>query len=119
MVVADVIKVSPHPDADKLRVCEVNVGDETISVSKLFVYPNFSKTVGQTENYPRKNITPSTNNPRKVRRKRGEGNGSIYYRTITKKGKEYTEAYYHWQEKGKKRTKYIPKRLLTRVEEAE
>ncbi|MGV2830769.1 hypothetical protein [Myxosarcina sp. GI1(2024)] len=97
----------------------VNVGDETISVSKLFVYPNFSASVGQTENNPRKNLTPSTNSPRKVRRKRGQGNGSVYYRTVTKNGKEYTEAYYHWQENGKKRTKYIPKRLLTRVEEAE
>ncbi len=97
----------------------VNVGDEIISVSKLFVYPDFSESVGQTENNPRKNLTPSTNSPRKVRRKRGQGNGSIYYRTVTKSGKEYPEAYYHWQENGKKRTKYIPKRLLTRVEEAE
>jgi len=27
VVVADVIEVSPHPDADKLRVCQVDAGD--------------------------------------------------------------------------------------------
>ena len=49
--------------------------DSTITVSKLFVYPDFSKTVGQIEKNPRKNITPSKNNPRKTRRKKGQGNG--------------------------------------------
>ena len=91
----------------------------TITVSKLFVYPDFSKSVRQIENNPRKNTTPSTNNPRKTRRKKGQGNGTIYYRTVTKNGKEYQEAYYHYTDKGKKRTKYIPKKLLDRVKEAE
>ena len=103
-------------DGDRVSV-EVD-GDE-ISVSKLFVYPDFSQTVGQIEKSPRKNTTPSTNNPRKTRRKKGQGNGTIYYRTITKNGKEYQEAYYHYTENGKKRTKYIPKKLLDRVKEAE
>ena len=97
----------------------VNVADKEISVSKLFVYPDFSKSVGQIEKNPRKNITPSTNNPRKTRRKKGQGNGSIYYRTVTKNGKEYFEAYYHYVENGNKKTKYIPKKLLDRVKEAE
>lgn len=83
------------------------------------VYPDFSKTVGQIEKSPRKNITPSTNNPRKTRRKKGQGNGTIYYRTVTKNGKQYQEAYYHYRSNGKKRTKYIPKKLLDRVKEAE
>lgn len=34
-------------------------------------------------------------------------------------GKEYQEAYYHYIENGKKRTKYIPKKLVGRVKEAE
>ena len=68
---------------------------------------------------PRKNTPPSTINPRKNRRRKGEGSGSIYYRRVTKHGKEYQEAYYHWCENGKKRTKYIPKKLLNRVQEAE
>jgi hypothetical protein len=98
----------------------VNVGDEIISISKLFVYPDFSETVGQIEKNPRKNLTTSTQSPGKKRRRRGEGNGAIYYRTVTKNnGKQYQEAYYHWRENGKKRTKYIPKKLLYKVKEAE
>ncbi len=97
----------------------VEVDDETISVSKLFVYPDFSKSVGQIEKNPRKNITPSKENPRKTRRKKGQGNGTIYYRMVRKNGRQYQEAYYHYIENGKKRTKYIPKKLLDRVKEAE
>lgn len=46
-------------------------------------------------------------------------NGSIHWRIITKNGKDYPQAYYHWQENGKKRTKYIPKKLLGDIQEAE
>jgi hypothetical protein len=98
----------------------VEVDGKTISISKLFVYPDFSETVGQIEKNPSKISTPSKNNPRKNRRrKNGQGNGSIYYRTVTKNGKQYQEAYYHYLENGKKRTKYIPRKLLDRVSEAE
>ena len=48
----------------------VDVDGERISVSKLFVYPDFSKTVGQIEKNPRKSTTPSKENPRKSRRKK-------------------------------------------------
>ncbi|MBD2248686.1 hypothetical protein [Nostoc sp. FACHB-888] len=60
-----------------------------------------------------------SNSPSKNRRRKGEGNGSIHWRIITKKGKDYPQAYYHWQENGKKRTKYIPKKLLGDIQEAE
>jgi len=101
-------------------VVYISDSDSTITVSKLFVYPDFSKSVGQIGKNPRKNLTPSKENPRKNRRrKNGQGNGSIYYRTVTKNGKQYTEAYYHYVENGKKRTKYIPRKLLDRVSEAE
>jgi hypothetical protein len=100
--------------------------DSTVTVSKLFVYPDFSKTVpqgyniGQLGKNPRKKLTPSKENPRKNRRrKNGQGNGSIYYRTVTKNGRQYQEAYYHYVDNGKKRTKYIPRKLLDRVSEAE
>ncbi|BAY22859.1 hypothetical protein NIES2100_26230 [Calothrix sp. NIES-2100] len=59
------------------------------------------------------------NNPSNNRRRKGEGNGSIYWRTISKNGKDYPQAYYHWQKEGHKRTKYIPKRLLGEIQEAE
>ena len=121
---AEVKGVIRKNEGDRFLV-EVDDG-ETISVSKLFVYPDFStvkqhqdKSVGQIENNPRKNTTPSTNNPRKSRRQKGQGNGTIYYRTVTKNGKEYQEAYYHYKENGKKRTKYIRGKLLDRVKEAE
>ena len=32
VVVADVVAVAPHPDADKLRVCEVHDGDAALSI---------------------------------------------------------------------------------------
>jgi phenylalanyl-tRNA synthetase beta chain len=32
VVVGEVLKVEPHPDADRLRVCEVNVGNEKLSI---------------------------------------------------------------------------------------
>jgi hypothetical protein len=92
----------------------VEVDGKTITVSKLFVYPDFSKSIGQIEKNPSKISTPS-----KTRRRKGEGNGSIHWRTVTRNGKEYRQAYYHWVEDGKKRTKYILKKLLDRLKEAE
>ncbi|MEM6752658.1 MAG: DNA N-6-adenine-methyltransferase [Cyanobacteria bacterium P01_C01_bin.38] len=64
--------------------------------------------------------SPSKNNlsPSKKRLSR-KGNGYIYWRTITKNGKEYPQAYYHWKEGSKKRSKYIPKKLLNSVKEAD
>ncbi len=88
--------------------------DSTVTVAKLFVYPDLSRTVRQIDKSPSKNYSPSN-----TRRKKGEGNGSIYYRTVTRNGKDYQQAYYHWVEGNKKRTKYIPKKLLDRVCEAE
>ncbi|MEC4816445.1 MAG: hypothetical protein SAK29_24730, partial [Scytonema sp. PMC 1069.18] len=44
--------------------------------------------------------------------------GSIHWRTLTKNGKDYPQAHYHWKENGHKRTRYIPKRLLGVVIEA-
>jgi rubrerythrin len=61
---------------------------------------------------------------RKRRRCKGDGSGCIYWRTVTKKGKEYQEAYYQYEfwNNGNaviKSTKYIPKRLLTTIQELE
>ncbi len=55
----------------------------------------------------------------KTRRQKGEGSGHIYYRTVTRNGRKYRQAYYQWRENGKQRTKYIPKKLLHHIEEAE
>jgi hypothetical protein len=117
----DELKGVIQKDLGDCFIIYIPSSDSTVTVSKLFVYPDLSKSVGQIDKNPRKNITPSTNNPRKnTRRKNGEGNGTIYYRMVMKNnGKQYQEAYYHYVENGKKRTKYIPKKLLNRVKEAE
>ena len=93
--------------------------DSTITVSKLFVYPDFSNSVGQIP--PTKKVTPPSKvTPSKSRRKKGDGTGYIYRRTITRRGKQYQEHYYRYRdESGKLKAKYIPKKLLDRVEEAE
>ena len=80
--------------------------------------------LGDKNNSPSKgvkqsNISLSNNSPSKTRRCKGEGNGSIHWRTINRNGKDYPQAYFHWKDKGLKRTKYIPKHLLERVIEAE
>ncbi|WP_375467165.1 hypothetical protein [uncultured Nostoc sp.] len=80
--------------------------------------------LGGIDNSPSKKpeqieISPSKDNPSKKRRNWGEGNGTIYWRTITRGGKDYPQAYYHWQEKGRKKTKYIPKQILGDIQEAE
>jgi hypothetical protein len=132
----DELKGVIQKDLGDCFVVYIPSSDSTVTVSKLLVYPDFSSSVGQIEKNPRKNITPSTNkrtyqagefdspvlsSPRKnTRRKNGEGNGTIYYRMVMKNnGKQYQEAYYHYVENSKKRTKYIPKKLLDRVKEAE
>ena len=55
----------------------------------------------------------------KHRSHKGEGSGHIYYRTVTRNGKKYQQAYYQWRTEGKQRTKYIPVKLLEDIEEAE
>jgi len=32
VVVAEILSVEPHPDADKLRVCQVGAGSETVQI---------------------------------------------------------------------------------------
>ena len=103
----------------------VDISDELITVSKLFVYPDFSKTVPQGYNIgqisPTKKVAPpSKNSPTKTRRKKGDGTGYIYRRTITRRGKEYQESYFRYRdESGKLRSKYIPQKLIDKVQEAE
>jgi hypothetical protein len=99
-----------------------NSGDNQIN-------PSNDNLLGDIESSPSKSpelsdFSPS-NNPSKVnfspskRRQRGLGSGSIHWRTITKNGRDYPQAYYHWKENGNKRSKYIPKHLLGVIQEAE
>lgn len=92
----------------------VEVDGKKISVSKLFVYPDLFKTVRHIP--PTKSAAP----PSKTRRKKGDGTGYIYRRTITRRSKQYQEAYFRYRdESGKLKAKYIPQKLLSKVEEAD
>ncbi|OUL23993.1 hypothetical protein BV378_20405 [Nostoc sp. RF31YmG] len=110
-----------------------------VSPSKLLgeikVNPSNLEVLGDIENSPSNHISPSNNSgdienspskvdlsPSKTRRHKGEGSGSIYWRTITKSGKDYPQAYYHyefWNQGDRliKSTKYIPKQLLAQVQQ--
>ncbi len=100
--------------------------DSTVTVPKLFVYPDLkkldkcsSKNIPSSKKCSSKQSPPSKIPPSKTRRQKGQGSGAIFYRTVTRNGKEYQQAYYHWRENGKQRSKYIPKKLLDKVKQAE
>ncbi|MBW4635265.1 MAG: GIY-YIG nuclease family protein [Iphinoe sp. HA4291-MV1] len=59
-----------------------------------------------------------------TRRAKGDGSGCIYWRTVTKNGKDYHEAYYQYEfwtkgDRLTKSTKYIPKRKVTQIQRLE
>ncbi len=95
---------------------DVQVSDQVISIAKLYVFPHLE---AEKKCRTTPDLSPSKVPPTKTRRKKGEGSGAIFYRTITKNGKEYQQAYYHWRENGKQRSKYIPKKLLNKIKQAE
>jgi len=120
----------------------LNNSDETVIISKLYVYPDFDKSDEQINKCSSKSFdtlsaevdekvpnrsdkgsskieSPSTKSQIQTRRRKGEGSGSIYYRTVIRNGKEYQQAYYHYKQGGKKRTKYIPQKLLGIIQSAE
>ncbi len=91
------------------RICASEISES--SNSTRFHPPPVSEfLLGGIDNSPSKNsseieIPLSIGNPSKKRRNWGEGNGTIHWRTITRGGKDYPQAYYHWQEEGRKKTK--------------
>jgi phage N-6-adenine-methyltransferase len=89
---------------------------ESYGVVKLPSAKGSGGLLGEIEDSPSK--SPSNEISPSKRRACGEGSGSIYWRTITRGGKDYLQAYYHWKELGQKRTKYIPKNKLAMVQQA-
>jgi len=66
--------------------------------------------------------SPSKKSPSKNRRRKGNGSGSIHWKTITRNGLGYPQPWYHYEEWEKgdrliKSTKYIPKKLLPKVQQ--
>ena len=109
----------------------VEIDGKEISISKLFVYPDLDNCSSKNIAEPKQKVSdtsvkcssntspPSTKCSSKIRRSKGEGSGHIYYRNVTRNGKSYRQAHYQWRENGRQRTKYISKKLLSKVEEAE
>uniref|UniRef100_A0A0C1RC23 DUF6788 domain-containing protein n=1 Tax=Tolypothrix bouteillei VB521301 TaxID=1479485 RepID=A0A0C1RC23_9CYAN len=110
---SDVGKLSDSEDAS--GVGQLLLGGTVNSPSKNLEQSN----PYSGENNPTHDLPTSKDRPSKNRRIRGEGNGTIYWRTITKNGKDYPQAYYHWKENDRKKSKYIPKHLLELVQQAE
>ncbi|MBD2505163.1 hypothetical protein H6G83_31945 [Anabaena azotica FACHB-119] len=86
-----------------------------------------SNLLGDNEINPSNEALENPSNdisPSKTRRHKGEGSGSIHWRTITRNGKDYQQAYYHyefWSDGDRifKSSKYIPKYLLKLVQQME
>ena len=103
----------------------VDVDGQGISVLKLFVYPDFSTQRASDKSAKqipptKETAPPSKVFPTKTRRKKGDGTGYIYRRTVTRRGRQYQEFYFRYRdESGKLKAKYIPQRLLDKVQEAE
>ncbi|MEC4888339.1 MAG: hypothetical protein SAL70_44595, partial [Scytonema sp. PMC 1070.18] len=111
-----------HPLGDKQVSPSKNeevLGDKSPSNLPL------DKQVSPSKNEELSDLDPSNDiSPSKLRRHKGLGSGSIHWRTITKNGKDYPQAYYHyefWQDGDRliKTTKYIPKSLLPKILELE
>ena len=103
---------------------DVRINGKITAVPKLYVYPDLSveriadagKSPSTDKLHNDKNLSPSKS---ARRRKKGTGSGSIYYRAVNRKGTAYQQAYYHYRLDGKKRTKYIPQKLLGLIKAAE
>ena len=96
----------------------IKIAEEIQTVSKLYVFPNFTP--------PQKCRTDPKLTPSKIiskpRRKRGTGSGYIYWRTVKKNGTEYQQTFYHYEirDKNNRRVKsceYIPKKLRGLIEQ--
>ena len=101
---------------------DIEVDNHVITLPKIYIHPDFpQKKKCRTDD----DISPS----KKSRRKKGKGSGSIHYRTIKKKNKEYKQAYYHyefWQKGGLgsaearsvrliKSSEYIPRKMEAKI----
>ncbi|BDA76374.1 hypothetical protein CAL7716_105400 (plasmid) [Calothrix sp. PCC 7716] len=123
------INISPRK-IEAPQNCHSERSEESIISQDLRDVPKFLGDKLDINISPRKIEVPeflgdnsdTTNiSPRKRRRHKGDGSGSIHWRTVTKKGKDYHEAYYHYEfwsdgEREVKSTRYIPKRLLSQVQ---
>ncbi len=125
-------KNSPSNDENLLGDKQVNTA-ESIEINRFLDSPSKSEKlragvlyekprsarlppVEQTfQDSPSNEISPS-------KRRKGDGSGSIHWRTITRGGKDYPQAYYHYEfwsggDRLIKSSRYIPKKLLAQVQQ--
>ena len=105
-------QISSRKNADPQKLLGDKSGDGEISPSKM---TDPQKLLGDKLG-DRENISPSNQ-----RRHKGDGSGSIHWRTVTRNGKDYQQAYYHYEfwESGDrlvKSSRYIPKGKLAQVQ---
>ena len=100
--------------SDRGSEFDVKVDDRIVTLSKLYVFPNFpQKKKCQTDD----DISPS-----KIpqRRKKGTGSGYINWRVIKKNGKNYKQTWFHYElwDKGRqvKSCAYIPKAKRSQIQ---
>ena len=75
-IIAEVVEEEKHPDADKLRVCKVNVGDKVVDV--VCGAPNVIK--GMKVVYANKKLVPRKPNENQKRTKYSKSNLAWIYR---------------------------------------
>ena len=119
-----IVKQPEHPELSGIIrqdlgdrfIVEIPAQNSTLTIPTLYVFPDLK----QLDKSYQETTPPSKIPPTKSRRKRGDGTGYIYRRTITRKGNQYQESYYRYRdESGKLRSKYISQRFLDKVQEAE
>jgi hypothetical protein len=106
--------------------CDQSGGDHHLSSTKLLEDKSEPTEISSSKMADPQKLLEDKNRDRqisssKTRRHKGNGSGCIYWRTLTKNGKDYQQAYYQYEfwEKGNrliKSCKYIPKSKLAQVQ---
>jgi hypothetical protein len=100
-----------------------NAGNSQESTGENSIQKNSPRNINDSQELA-EDKSDQNSSTKKNRRRYGDGSGYIYIRAVTKKGKQYQEAYYHYEfwDKGNrlvKTSKYIPKKLLGEVKALE
>ena len=108
-------------DLASLETPEELLGDTSINPSNNSITYTREQITVSNEVIDSHVINPSNElSPSKRQRSRGKGSGSVHYRTIKKKHKEYKQAYYHyefWRDGDRliKSSEYIPRKMEAKI----
>ena len=108
-------------DLASLETPEELLGEKSINPSNSFITYTREQITVSNEVIDSHVINPSNElSPSKRQRSRGKGSGSVHYRTIKKKHKEYKQAYYHyefWRDGDRliKSSEYIPRKMEAKI----